>query len=100
MTENTVAYDRLVRLGAPALPADRFYRIRFDDNGRLELQLRKLRKRFGSDLLAKKTVPVTAIPPQLVAGKVAAELAGLVARTTSAESVHGLLGNHHSKKTA
>lgn len=100
MTENTATYDRLVALGAPALPADRFYRIRFDDFGRLELQLRKHRKRFGSDLIAKKAIPVRGIAPELVPGKVAATLVELVARTESAETVHDLLGSHSPTKTA
>lgn len=100
MTDKTATYDRLVRLGAPTLPADRFYRIRFDDFGRLELQLRKHRKRFGSDLLAKKSIPVRGIAPERVPGQVAATLVELVARTESAATVHDLLGTHRPTKTA
>lgn len=70
-------YEELVQAGAPALPGSLFYRVKFDYEGDLKIQVRQPLPYFGSRSLATRLVRVEkgkpALPKLVAAAQEAAE---------------------------
>lgn len=97
MKNNFATYDRLVDAGAPALPSNRFYRIKDEGDGWLRLEIREHRQRFGSDRLAYRRVNPARYAPGRLLSAVVAALRSANTEITLGETVEALLGDAASR---
>ena len=85
-------YENLIAAGAPELPGGLFYRVKFDKDTNIRVELRQPNRYYGSSLLAARTVHPISHRPALERVVVACRAAAGAVRVGM--DVHASLGDY------